>query len=50
MTYGRLDVHGLSYVQTVTSLNFSQFDPLGSLLVAFDNGVIKTWQSTFKND
>ena len=50
VAYGRLDIHGLSYVQAVTSLSFSQFDPLGSLLVAFDNGVIKTWQSTFRSD
>jgi hypothetical protein len=48
--FGRIDVHGSSYVQTVTSVQFSQFDPIGSLLVAYDNGVVKTWQSSVRNE
>jgi hypothetical protein len=43
IAFGRLDVHGSSYVQAVTSLQFSQFDPIGSFLASFDNGVVKTW-------
>lgn len=48
--FGRLDVHGSSYVQAVTSMQFSQFDPIGSFLASFDNGVIKTWQSSVRNE
>ena len=50
VSFGRLDVHGASYVQAVTSIQFSQFDPMGSLLVAYDNGVVKAWQSSVRND
>ncbi len=35
---------------SVTSLQFSLFDPIGSFLVAFDNGTVKTWQSSIKNE
>jgi hypothetical protein len=34
----------------VTSLQFSQFDPIGSFLVSYDNGVVKTWQSSVRNE
>lgn len=27
----------------VTSISFSPFNPIGSLSVCFDNGIIKTW-------
>lgn len=35
---------------SITSLQFSVFDPIGSFLVAFDSGVIKTWQSSGRNE
>jgi WD40 repeat protein len=43
--FGRLDINGsaVGTPQTVTSLQFSQFDPIGSFLVSYDNGVVKTW-------
>jgi len=34
----------------IASLQFSSFDPIGSFLVAFENGQIKTWQSSTKNE
>ena len=44
MLFGRLEVNGAA-LSAVTSLQFSPFDPVGSLLAAFDSGVVKTWQS-----
>jgi len=38
------------YQNAVTSIQFSVFDPIGSFLVAFDNGTVKTWQSSIKNE
>ena len=34
----------------VTSVNLSQFTPYGSLLVAFDNGIVRIWQSSIKHE
>ena len=34
----------------VTSVQFSVFDPIGSLLVAYENGIVRTWQSSIKNE
>lgn len=50
--FGRLDINGsaVGTPQNVTSLQFSQFDPIGSFLVSYDNGVVKTWQSSVRND
>lgn len=50
--FGRLDINGsaVGTPQTVTSLQFSQFDPIGSFLVSYDNGVVKTWQSSVRNE
>jgi hypothetical protein len=28
---------------SITSLEFSAFDPIGSFLVTMDNGTVKTW-------
>ncbi len=46
--FGRLDINGSSVgiIQTVTSMQFSEFDPIGSFLDSYDNGVVKTWQSS----
>jgi len=48
--FGKVDVHGASFIHTVNSVQFSQFDPIGSLLVTYDNGVVKTWQSSVRNE
>lgn len=34
----------------ITSLQFQKFDPIGSFLASFENGHIKTWQSSVKNE
>lgn len=34
----------------VTSIQLSSFDPIGCLLVAFDNGQVRTWQSSLRNE
>ena len=34
----------------ITSLEFSAFDPIGSFLVAMDNGMVKTWQTSVRNE
>lgn len=45
-------LHGLTLTQdnAVTSIQLSSFDPIGCLLVAFDNGQVRTWQSTMRNE
>lgn len=43
ISIGKLDNISKSTSSSITSLQFSIFDPIGSLLVAFDNGTIKTW-------
>lgn len=34
----------------VTSIHFQSIDPIGTVVVAFDNGVIKVWRSSVKNE
>ena len=34
----------------ITSIHFPTIDPIGTILLAFDNGVIKVWQSTVFNE
>jgi hypothetical protein len=34
----------------VTSISFPYIDPIGTMLVAFDDGTIKLWQSSVKNE
>jgi hypothetical protein len=34
----------------ITSINFPYVDPIGTMLVAFDDGTIKLWQSAVKNE
>lgn len=34
----------------VTAISFPPQDPIGTMLVAFDNGSIKIWQSVVKNE
>lgn len=34
----------------VTSVELSQFTPIGSLLVSFDNGQVRLWQSSIKHE
>lgn len=43
---------GLSKTEdnAVTSIQLSVFNPDGCLLVAFDNGQVRIWQSTYSND
>jgi hypothetical protein len=41
VSFGKLD--NIKVNNAVTSIEFSSFDPFGSLLVSFDNGVVKTW-------
>jgi hypothetical protein len=43
ITIGKLENISRSTANSVTSLQFSVFDPIGSFLVAFDHGTIKTW-------
>ena len=43
ITIGKLENISKASNNSVTSLQFSVFDPIGSFLVAFDNGHIKTW-------
>ena len=50
MSFGKLDVHGARYLHAVTSIDFSAFDPIGSLLVAFDSAVVKCWQATVRSE
>jgi hypothetical protein len=38
------------YFVGVTSIHFPYADPIGTMLVAFDDGTIKVWQSTVKNE
>ena len=47
---GRLDIHGATRAQAVTAVHFSAFDPIGSFLIAFDNGIVRTWQSSVRNE
>jgi hypothetical protein len=49
VTVGKMDSF-VRYQNAVTSLQFSSFDPIGSFLCAFDNGTVKTWQSSIKNE
>ena len=50
--FGRLDINGAAVGTQygITSLQFSNFDPIGSFLVSFENGVVKTWQSSVRNE
>ena len=34
----------------VTSIAMSKFTPDGNLLIAFDNGVVRMWQSSVRDD
>lgn len=34
----------------ITSVSFPSIDPIGTILLAFDNGTIKVWQSTVFNE
>jgi len=34
----------------ITSVHFPTIDPIGTILIAFDNGTIKVWQSTVFNE
>jgi len=34
----------------VTSIQLSNFDPVGNLLVAFDNGTVRAWQSSMSTE
>lgn len=34
----------------MTGIQFPYIDPIGTMLVSFDNGVIKVWQSVVKNE
>lgn len=34
----------------VQSINFLSIDPIGTMLVAFDNGTVKVWQNVIKNE
>ena len=34
----------------VTNIHFPSIDPIGTMLVSFDDGTIKLWQSTVKNE
>ena len=45
----RLDINGGIHA-SINSLEFSAFDPIGSFLVTFDNGQVKTWQSSVRNE
>jgi hypothetical protein len=36
-------VHGARYLHAVTSIDFSAFDPIGSLLASYDSAVVKCW-------
>jgi hypothetical protein len=40
---GKLENISKTSSNSITSLQFSIFDPIGSFLVAFDNGQVKTW-------
>src|SRR3569833_483528 len=40
---GKIDQLTKDMNTSITSMQFSVFDPIGSLLVAFSNGTIKTW-------
>jgi WD40 repeat protein len=50
--FGRLDINGAAVGTQygITSLQFSDFDPIGSFLVSYENGVVKTWQSSVRNE
>jgi len=50
--FGRLDINGAAVGTQygISSLQFSDFDPIGSFLVSFENGVVKTWQSSVRNE
>lgn len=48
--FGKVDVYGVFQGQGVTSLQFSHFDPVGSFLASFDNGLVRTWQSSVRNE
>jgi hypothetical protein len=52
VAFGRLDINGsaVGTIQTVTSMQFSEFDPIGSFLVSYDNGIVKTWQSSLRDE
>jgi len=41
---------GYNYFTGVTSIAFPWIDPIGTMLVAFDDGTIKLWQSAVKNE
>ena len=41
---------GYNYFTGVTSITFPWIDPIGTMLVAFDDGSIKLWQSAVKNE
>lgn len=34
----------------ITSMEFSAFDPIGSFLATMENGTVKTWQSSVRNE
>lgn len=38
------------YFTGITSIHFPYIDPIGTMLVAFDDGTIKLWQSAVKNE
>ena len=46
----RIDRISKTTDNAVTSIAMSKFTPEGTLLVAFDNGVVRTWQSSVRVD
>lgn len=41
---------GMNFFTGITSICFPYIDPIGTMLVAFDDGTIKLWRSTVKNE
>ena len=33
----------------ITSIHFTKFEPVGAIVLAFDNGMARVWQSQIKN-
>lgn len=44
------DAGGENYFVGVMSVHLLSIDPIGTMVVAFDNGMVKVWQSAVKNE
>ena len=46
----RVDRISKTTENAVTSIAMTKFQPEGTILVAFDNGIVRVWQTTIRED